>query len=371
MMHFSIAERLRPFSHAPGVSTLLSGSNFQVQIFPCLIRIFGLEKRDPQLLTEISLALQGPIKQFTVINDLEKGRISISGMTEGGWIRYHVISGASFGNHCIRLFFERTPSSGVCIEWGNQSIVLKEKELVHLFCDSDISFIPYVVPHCERLSFGNHKAQDWELIKRRFSLAEIFPLIHRLGQCVPFNKVDHPAVGTMALLEECRRNSLERSPEKGEELWKQFILGAFHSLLVPRFNDDDFQGLLPQNLILPENLSPLLLLLEASQLISRHFISPSAGHLRILPHLLPSLHCGRLLDVQLEGGGKLSIEWSKKTVRRCALHVGREEELYFDFPSHVQTYRLRQGEKDKGERMRNGDRLICQKGHSYFFDNFM
>lgn len=88
-MHIEIAERLKPFSHFPGTSLILPGSAYQVQIFPCLIRIFHLRETFPVLITELTLNLQGPLQQFTVCNDLEKGRISV-------WEEYTGLGTVSF-----------------------------------------------------------------------------------------------------------------------------------------------------------------------------------------------------------------------------------------------------------------------------------
>lgn len=119
-MHIAINERFRPFCHLPGTSTILPGSSYQVQIFPCLIRIFHLKNKSPSLLTELRLGLKGPIEQFTLFNDLEKGRITVCGHTTDGWIRYHIISSSQDG--ACRLLIERGPSDGVLIEEGGGAL---------------------------------------------------------------------------------------------------------------------------------------------------------------------------------------------------------------------------------------------------------
>ena len=174
-MRISIAERLRPFSHLPGTATILPGPGYQVQIFPCFIRFYRLHRNLPVTLTELSLDLKGPIQQFTICNDLEKGRLTVSGMTAEGWMRYHLIGAQNQEN--VRFLIDRAPPAGFHIHNDQEKYCLRDKEWLDLFLlNQKSAFVPYQVPRCDRLSLGCHKAQDWELIKRRLSLQEIFPL---------------------------------------------------------------------------------------------------------------------------------------------------------------------------------------------------
>lgn len=366
-MHISIAERLRPFSHLPGTSTILPGCGYQVQIFPCLIRLYHLKRALPLLVDELSLELKGPIEQFTICNDLEKGRVTVSGKTAEGWMRYHLIS--SQKDEGIRLLVDRAPASGFPIlrEQGRQ--VLRDKEWLHLLGEVS-AFEPYRVPPCDRLSLGNHKAQDWELIKRRLDLAEILPLWHRLGQLVPQMSASGSTDGTLALLESCRKSFTEEKPELAQDHWLNVIRGGFTSLLTPQLEDSDYQGLISALPLTSLEVSPLVLLTAGSSLIRRLFFQQQQNQLAILPYLLPSLPSGRLLNVALEGGGWISLEWTKKTIRHLILYSEQEQEIYLKFRSHVRTYRLRQRLQDKGERKDCSSSLLLQKNCHYFFDNF-
>ena len=366
-MRISIADRLHPFSHLPGISAILPGWGYQVQVFPCLIRIYCLKKTLPFLLTELSLELKGPIHQFTVSNDLEKGKITVSGWTAEGWLRYHMIS--SQLQEGVRLFVERTPKGGVSISQEQERHSLHDKEWMDLL-GKNLSFQPYQIPACDRLSLGNHKSQDWELVKRRLNLAEIFPILHRLGQLVPLTTSQRSKEGTLSLLEACRRSFDEDKPEEAPQTWQNLILGGFKSMLVPQLEDSDYQGFVSPHHFLSSDISPLVLLTEGSRLIRHLFFQQEKDKISILPFLLPCLPCGRLLDVPLEGGGAISFEWTKKTIRRLILYVEQDQELTVKFRSHVRSYRLRQDIKDKGESRSCQTPLSLKKNHHYFFDNF-
>ncbi len=366
-MRISIAERLRPFSHVPGISTILPGRGYQIQIFPCLIRLYHVNKGLPFLLTELSLNFKGPVEQFTVCNDLEKGRLTVSGKTAEGWMRYHLISAQR--HEGVRLFVDRAPLNGFLVEEEGRRHVLCDKEWIDLL-EASFPFEPFQIPLCDRLSLGSHKAQDWELIKRRFNLTEILPLVHRLGQLVPAtSKVPFPE-GTLNLLEDCRQSFTQDRPERGQEKWRHFLLGCFNNLLVPQLKDNHYQGLVSVQSLDLLDISPLLLLSEAARLIRELFVQHKENTLWILPYLLPSLPFGRLLDVPLEGGGWISLEWTKKTIRRLVLYAGHDQEMVLRFRHDVRQYRLRQHMRDKGERKSSSSLLILQKNCHYFFDNF-
>ncbi|MFI0434301.1 MAG: hypothetical protein ACH350_01060 [Parachlamydiaceae bacterium] len=366
-MHISISERLRPFCHLPGTSTILCGSGYQVQIFPCLIRVFDLKRSRPFLLFELKLLLKGPVEEFTLFNDLEKGRITVSGRTIQGWIRYHIIG--STRNQGFRLLVEKGGSGGMTVEEKGRSYVLQDKEWVDFFQQQQNNEL-YHPPRCERLSLGNHKAQDWELMKRRFDLTEFLPLLHRLGQLVPVIEEKNRNQGTLSLLNECRESLASDHPEKSEKIWLRFLRGSFHGLLVPQLEDCEFQGIVdsyPQGL---EDVSPLLLLSLTSCFIRQFFIRETGQEVSILPHLFPSLHCGRLLNASLANKGEVSLEWTKKTIRRMVLSVQEDQECLLRFPSNVRSYRIRRNTKDKGERVSCKALVDLKANCEYWLDNF-
>lgn len=366
-MKISIAERLKPFSHAPGASTLLPGLGWPVQIFPCLIRIFRFQKILPLQLTELNLALKGPVEQFTVTNDLEKGRLTVSGMTREGWIRYQLIG--SQDQKGIRLLVDRAPTGGLHIQGENKLTVLQNHEWLDIF-EHLSSFEPYLIPPCDRLSFGCNKAQEWEMIRRRESLDEIFPFWHRLGQVIPQNQPPVESSGTLALLEECKRHFSYGRPEAAEQCWRNLFLCAFGGMFIPQLEDSRYQGIIEAKPFEERDDSPLLILSEGARMIRQLFIHQEEGSLSVLPFLLPCLPFGRLIDVPLAGGGSVSLEWSKKTIRRMMIHSDQENEIDLKFRSDISSFRLRQHPSDKGERRARFSTLSIKKNSHYVIDNF-
>lgn len=313
----SIAQRLRPFSHLPGTSLVLPGSDYVIQIFPCLIRVY----LNQVVMAELNLELKGPVHPFTICSDLEKGRISVSGKGADGWIRYHLL--ASKDGKGIRLLGDR--------------FYLQQLDIL----PSSSPFEPFQVPFCERLSLGSNKAQDWEMIKRRLDLKEIFPHWHRLGQLVPSHSAEKVKL------------------EEGD--WLKIFLVGFDSLLVPQSEDQNHQGI-------SFPLFPLLS--EGAKLIRQLFVQQENKKISILPSLLPSFHAGRLLNVSLPEVGVISLEWTKKTIRRVILYSENEQEIELKFRSNVRSVRLREDSKDKGIIRPCSSSLIVKKGNYYFFDNF-
>lgn len=366
-MRITIAERLIPFCHQPGTLAVLPGSGHLVQIFPCLIRIYELNRALPVQMADLSLALKGPVDQFTFFNDLEKGRITVSGMTSEGWIRYHLIS--SQDAKTIRLLIDRSPPGGVRVSGKEGGVRLIDKEWLDLL-EATSSFVPYQAPVCDRLSLGCHKAQDWELIHRRLGLEEILPHWHRLGQLIPQHKFPLIPEGTLLLLEECKRHFAYGNPEEAVKSWMKCFLGGFSGLLAPRLEDSDYQGLVPHQPISSLDLSPLILLSEGARLIRQLFILQEKGILSILPLLLPNLPFGRLIDVPLEGGGAVSLEWSKKTIRKVIIESHQEGEIGLKFRSNVRSCRLRRHQKEAGERRNCTASLVLKKDCRYILDNF-
>ncbi|MDP1880581.1 MAG: hypothetical protein Q8K60_06550 [Parachlamydiaceae bacterium] len=370
-MKISTVQSLRPFSHTPGTSLILPGSFHQLEIFPCLIRVYSLSQTFPELTQEIHLDLKGPIHEFTIWCDLENGKVTVRGKSQQGWFRYHLVS-SKVGNH-IFLVLDRAPIEGVRVKIRSVWQLLHRGVFVNLISENNV-FDGYQPPQClEKLFLGNNKAQDIDLIRRRLDLTEIFPLWHRLGQMIPQLPVrnkndDH---GMFSLLKHCQEIFFEKKPEKGKQEWLNLFQAGFEGIFVPRLEDHSHLGFIEESIASLNENSPLYLLIEGSSLIRQLFLQEEKNQLFILPHLLPELHCGRLLNIDLNGLGRVSLEWSKKTIRCLALHSEKDQEIEIIFRSNVRSYRLRTSNKDPGERLPTKTSLMLKQNCDYFFDNFM
>jgi hypothetical protein len=354
-MHIDIAQRLRPFSHTPGSCCLLPGTPFMVEVFPSLIRLYDLNAPSPVLRAELPVNIEGPVDEFTITLDLEKAWITVQGRSVAGFFRYRILS--------CGILAIKSPVGALFPE-GAFLLPLIEKEQI-------FSLAPLPT---DRLSLGNHKAQDWDLVKRRLDLAEVFPVWVRLAQLMLPQKPVKPRQGTATLLTVCEDAIAMGRPEQIVPVFKKLFVAAFHHLLVPRFHDDQHQGIVRS--VDMDSLvgSPLLLLQEGAEIIRRLFIDIQSDHVSILPALPPEFHCGRWLHISLPRRGLLDMEWSKKTIRRVIFHAtdeGQQREAMFRFPSGVKSFRLRCGPQDRGQRLQINTSFSYEAGQQYFLDSFL
>jgi len=335
-MHITIAERLHPYSHTPGTYVVLPSSSLRFQIFPTRLRICNISQTQPQVLIELPVPIHGPVKEFTVQLDLEKAAIHVWGHDAQEYFRYHIFPGSTPFDFLIKI------DKGLT-SWESSHIV------------SDISSrFPLWI---DRLSLGNHKSQDWDMVKRRGNLEEIFPAWLRLGQLVE-NPSSVAYEGTATLLQTC----LQTPRLQLYQAFRNLFDAAFEGILSPRLQDEQYQGfnLKP----LTSDLSPLLLLTEGAKAIRSLFVRFQKDEICILAHLPPEFHCGRFLQIKCLDLGLLDLEWSKKCVRRMIFHSHMDKEIHFQFPEKIERYRLN-GQFHKAEKV-----VRVQKYQSYIFDCF-
>jgi hypothetical protein len=336
-MNITIAHRMHPFSHKMGSVFLLPNSHFKVELFPTLLRFTDLENRMEPL--EIRLFIRGPIQSFTAELNLETGSICVFGNTLDGYIRYSLSCKASE----LLLLCEKTPST-LQIKYGSTLSQLKPKQTLA---------IP--VPFClesqglqERLHLGIHKAQDWELMQRRFNLQEIFPFWLALAQWVPPVTYEDNAQGMFSLIYKC-----QTAIEKKEKLqiiscFKNVFLVAFEGVFVPRLFDSDYQGILD---VEEKTLPAAALLLQSAKLLRRLFFVEEKSLFSILPCVPPELHCGRIIQLQTTKLDRIDIEWSKKRLRRIFIQTSNTRSVICQIPKDISSCRLRVHRKDKGQKL--------------------
>ena len=231
-MRIQIGLKLRPFSHRPGIICLIPFTTWEVQVFPALLKFRNLAGKETK---DVPLKVEGPVKGFTVMLNLEKARVEVFGRGQKGYFRKFI-----------------TPK---------EYSFLKETPLP---------------PSSERLSLGIHKKQDWDLIQRRSDMAEIFPFWLRLSQLIPEKPLPKKTVGTMHLL---------------DDLSLLFQVG-FQGILSPRLIDENHLGLIKEE---TTTASPLALLHAGANEIRKLFCQEEGNTLHILPNLPKELHAGRYI----------------------------------------------------------------------------
>ena len=333
-MHIKITERFHPFSHTFGTFCVLPGSTLRLQIFPALIVVHDLLNAVPKLVAEIPVPAIGPIKEFTVQLDLEKGCVHVWGEDSNGYFRYRIFSDGPLVFEVDKGLSSWTPTLG-----------------------SIKQVVPAKFVFTDRLSLGNHKSQDWDMVKRRDNLAEILPTWLRLGQFVEEPKYI-ACEGTASLLNGCQNISRTHIYDV---LHKLFNL-AFEGILSPRLTDELHQGfqLTPP----PAALSPLILLTEGAKVIRSLFVHFDHNNIFILPRLPPQFHCGRLLQVRCGELGLLDFEWTKKMIRRMVFQAETTGPIQFHFPKDIARFRL------NGKMHDTQQPVNIEKGQTYTFDRF-
>lgn len=355
-MQISIAERFRPFTHLAGTSVLLPLSKLRFQIYPAFIRVCDLSAADPVLVAEIPLDLQGPMTGFTLMQDLEKGCLKVWGTSKNGFFRYLIY--ATNSKPGFTLVQEKAPA-----------------EVPFSLFPSEVSCRSQLIQP-ERLSFGITKVADWELVRRRLTLAEILPFWFRLGQLIP--SVDSHDAGSASLLKGLNIALMEKKSVDLSLLLKGLYCSGFEGLLSCSLTDSYYQGLdLPE---VPEgsSCSPLLLLTEGAKIIKLMLLAVrqenvealEPSHVEILPCLLPELHSGRLCGAALSTLGTVDLEWSKKEIRKMIFRSTKRQIIYFHFRSEISSFRLREASSTISIRKACGEPIAFAENSTYFFDHF-
>lgn len=350
-MQIKIASRFRPFSHQKGASALLPKSFWSVQVFPALVVFKNIETYT------LALEIKGPVKEFTLEQDLEKGYLCVFGHTQEGYIRY-LISREADG---ILIQFEKTPKEGVLCQFLGKEWRIKPK---------DSLLLPLPLEHAqvevgkERLSLGVDKKADWDLILRRSDLAEILPFWLRLDALLPAVSYKQSSFGTLALLQECRALKLPA--------FHKFFLAAFQGILVPHLLDEQHQGLgVASDGDIPVGLSSLAVIKESAPLIRSLFIQEQEeGSIAILKHLPKEFHSGRYTAFRTKKGDLIDIEWTKHLLRRLTFVSAQDQKLDLSLQKEIKRFRVRRSERGRGEIVKEGAPLALRAGEKILLDRF-
>jgi hypothetical protein len=187
---------------------------------------------------------------------------------------------------------------------------------------------------CERLSLGNWKAQDWDLVCRRSDARELAPPLFLLGQKVPVNG-DGSSITSLQTL----------------------FRTSFSGLLVPHLQDFLYQGLARP----PEVKDPMELLGVAYRTIRAHLIREEGEIVHILPDIEPYPVGRAHLKSSL---GRIDLEWSQGMIRKMVVHPFSACIATFVFPKAVASFRV------SGKRAQAGVPLALEPQASVLFDQF-
>lgn len=353
-MQIKIANRFRPFSHLAGTTALLPKSNWSVQVFPALVLFKNMLKS--QETSTLSLQIKGPVKDFTLEQDLEKGDLCVFGQTEEGYMRY-LISREADGT---LVQFEKTPREGIACQFLGKEWRVKPKDSLLLPLPSEHS---QVEVQKERLSLGVSKQADWDQVLRRQDLAEIFPFWLRLDTLLPVFNYEQSSFGTLALLQECKALKLPA--------FHKFFLASFRGILVPRLLDEQHQGLgVSSDGVIPANVSPLAVVREGARLIRSLFVQEQEEGIALLKHLPQEFHSGRYTAFRTKNGDLIDLEWSKHLLRRLVFCSAKEQKLHLILQKEIKRFRIRRSERERGQIVKQGEPLPLRAGEKILLDRF-
>lgn len=307
-MRLVIAQKFRPFSHTPGTRCLIPLTTWEAEIYPAKIFFHNLAGGAAK---EEILDVKGPVKGFTVMQDLERGRVEVFGRDQKGHFRYFL-----------------TPEKYPFLEKYDQHFAKK------------------------KLFLGISKKQDWDLIKRRKDMTEIFPFWHLLSQWIPTFPL--PEIGTAALLK-----------EKNLDLVFQT---AFQGILSPRLKDENYLGIIP-DLKVPKDFSPLGILHEGARQIEDLLFLQEGEVWHFLPSLPKEFHAGRFIHLQTREGDEIDFEWSKKQLKKVIIRPFLSRKIFLKPGRGLKSFRIRTNMRQKGKR--DSQELFLETGKTYFLDRFM
>lgn len=335
MLKIQIREKLRPFSHKSGAECLVPGTTWRVRAFPT--RLWFLQG-DQKI--ELIFSIHGPVKEFILQQDLEKGLVWVSGKALEGYFRLRI--GASPSG--FEVFADRVFEGGIKT---SQATLLAKKSL---FLNAALSFQPLASFPRERISLGCNKEQNWDAAQSRLDLRELIPPLFLLAQQLP----------------PMERENFIFPEGKPRDILLAFFQAHMTQILTPRVFDDEYQGLS----FAPENLTPLALLQETALWIRSLFVQSQKETLSILPKALDLFEYGRLLHMRADSLGEFDLEWSKFLPRKMVFRSNVSGEIFLHFPKSIQSFRVRSKGSEKGFYQKTKEPFMVRSANTYFLDRF-
>ncbi|MCH9609250.1 MAG: hypothetical protein S4CHLAM45_14530 [Chlamydiales bacterium] len=297
--------KLRPFSHTPGAKVLIPSTSHTVEAFPTLIRFGG---------KELTKEVVGPLKNFTICQDLERVCVTVS-----------------CEHYCIHIL-------------PNLEIIEAKRPHTPTYSH-------------EVLDFGMHKKQEWEAIRKRGNFREIFPLWYRLGTLLNLPEVEIDQKGVFQLLAQIDL----QHPETIIPTFTKIFLAGFSHFLIPQSEDHLHQGIVARE---PSKTDPLYLLAYGAKVIRSLFLAEKEREVFLLPHLPPELFSGHFSNI-VTSFGTFHLIWSKKQLRTVQFEADQTISLKIQFPKNLKRFRL-----NKKKIFNCGDEIEIQSNCSYLFDRF-
>ncbi len=353
-MRIKIDQKYSPFTHVPGSFLMIPKSMYRMQVFPTKLCI---EHVDTKKVTELDVLITGPIKNFTVICDLEKGCVRISGTSIEGYFYYTIFA----AEESIDLHVKRSPKAGMTFRIGSKQHHLSLKETHYIIKENSISLIETK----ERISFGNFKQQDFDKIKSRQDISEIIPLLMFYERYLP-QKIK-PLDISIPLMDELERFIAAKDRMKLEQAILNIFNAHFDGILTTVFLDKNHLGLTA--VVDSNGNNSLVLLKKLIDLLKTLFVHIDDKDIYILPSLPVSLHAGRYTDINA-GDISLGIEWSKKLIKKMEVSSKIAGKYRLHLQRDIKSYRIRKNTKERGTKMRVSNSFMIPDEGILYLDRF-
>ncbi len=298
-LKIEIAARFKPFSHQFLARCRLPGGDI-AKICPAALEVQG---------SVHALPAQGPAKGFTTQIDLERGKLQVFGHYKSGYLKEEIDL--------------RPPS-----------------------------------PLFERVSFGCHKAQNWEAMHSRRSLEEWLPHWHWLAQWE--GDIARPSEASPKTL-------LHRCQHAGRMELYDALLELFDGAFSDYFVEPPQRW---QQMALPFPPSEgQNVLVEGAAVLRHALVRSTTEALLLLPSLPKELVCGRYLHAAVPFG-KVDFEWSKGLLRRAILKAAKTGTVQLHFQKDLQTFRLSKEGGGSPLYLTNGAMVLFEENSVYLLDRF-
>ncbi|NGX32363.1 MAG: hypothetical protein K1060chlam4_00406 [Candidatus Anoxychlamydiales bacterium] len=352
-MQIKIKQKFNIISHSIGAKFLIVNSRYFVQICPGLLHFKDL---DSDKNFKIFLDFVGPVKNFTISQNLLNGNIKVSFHAADGFLSYKIFNAETAA--CIH--FERLPQDEISIKL-DKTKKIKVKEILSL----PIA-ISYIKKPDELLFLGIHKKQDLDSINKRENLLEILPFLFLYSQF--FKDIQtKKCLRKNCIVRELKEKIQNRNREEIEDQFIKVYKAHFSDSFIPRVNDNDFQNIIER--VEEKDANPLHILRKLFYIIKSILIDQKLDEIFLLPAIPVSFHSGKALNINLPIGS-FDIEWSKKLIKKLIFRPKKDVKLKLHFQSKIKEYRLRTSIKQKGKFFKNRDLLSFEKNKTYYLDKF-
>ncbi|NGX48719.1 MAG: hypothetical protein K940chlam5_00309 [Candidatus Anoxychlamydiales bacterium] len=352
-MQIKIKQKFNIISHSIGTKFLIVNSKYFVQIFPGLLHFKDL---DSSKNFKIFLDFVGPVKNFTISQNLLNGDIKVSFHAKDGFLSYKIFN----PEKATCIHFERLPQDEISIKLDKTKKIKPKETLILPIA------ISYLKKPEEFLFLGIHKKQDLDFIHKRENLLELLPFLFLYSQF--FKDIQtKKCLRENCLVRELGRKIQNREREEIEDQFIKVYKAHFTDSFIPRVNDEDFQNIIP--LVEEKDAKPLHILRKLFYIIKSILIDQKLDEIFLLPALLIPFHSGKALNINLPIGS-FDIEWSKKLIKKLIFRPKKDVKLKLHFQSKIKGYRLKTSIKQKGKFFKNRDLLSFEKNKSYYFDKF-